>query len=74
MVSGVGFAAHIAYGHFRPGELASHDRVASQQRRRLGAGAVAVAANVPGWMAGSSYRPSIVIARGDSSPQFQHLL
>ena len=45
-----------------PGELASHDSDARQIAVALGAGALAVAANLHEWMAGSSYRPSIAIA------------
>ena len=62
LVSGVGFAAHIAYGHFRlrnpPRRTAMHASIAAG----LGAGALAVAANLHEWRAASSYRPSIAIA------------
>ena len=62
LVSGVGFAAHIAYGHFRlansPRTTAMHASIAAA----LGAGALAMAANVHEWMAASSYRSSIAIA------------
>ena len=62
LVSGVGFAAHIAYGHFRlanpPRTTAMHASIAAA----LGAGGLAVAANLHEWMAASSYRPSIAIA------------
>src|SRR5438105_3718491 len=62
LVSGVGFAAHIAYGHLRLGNsrrtIAMHASIAAA----LGAGALAVAANLHEWMAASSYRPSIAIA------------
>jgi hypothetical protein len=62
LVSAVGFAAHIAYEHFRlensPRTIAMHASIATA----LGAGALAVAANLHEWMARSSYRPSIAIA------------
>src|SRR5260370_37235483 len=62
LVSGVGFAVHIAYGHFRlanpPRTTAMHASIAAA----LGAGGLAVAANLHEWMAASSYRPSIAMA------------
>ena len=62
LVSGIGFAAHIAYGHFRlrnsPRTTATHASIAAA----LGAGALAVAANVHEWKTASSYRPSIAIS------------
>jgi hypothetical protein len=62
LVSGFGFAAHIAYEHFRlgnsPRTTATHTGIAAG----LGAGALAVAANLHEWMVGSSYGPSIAIA------------
>ena len=62
LVSGVGFAAHIAYGHFRlgnpPRTTAMHVSIAAA----LGAGGLAVAANLHEWIAAPPYRPSIVIA------------
>ncbi len=62
LVSCAGFAAHIAYEHFRlvnsPRTTAMHASIAAA----LGAGGLAVAANLHEWMAGSSYRPSIAIA------------
>jgi len=62
LVSGVGFAAHIAYGHFllrnSPRTTAMHASIAAG----LGAGALAVAANLHEWRAASNYRPSIAIA------------
>ena len=62
LVSGVGFAAHIAYGHFRlgnpPRRTAMHVSIAAA----LGAGGLAVAANLHEWIAAPPYRPSIVIA------------
>jgi hypothetical protein len=62
LVSGVGFAAHIAYGHIRLGKsprtIAMHASIAAA----LGAGGLAAAANVHEWKAASSYRPSIAIA------------
>ncbi len=62
LVSGIGFAAHIVYGHYRlanpPRTTAMHASIAAA----LGAGALAVAANLHEWMAASSYRPSIAMA------------
>jgi hypothetical protein len=62
LVSGVGFAAHIVYGHFRlgnaPGRTAMHASIAAA----LGAGALALAANLHEWMGASRYRPSMAIA------------
>ena len=62
LVAGVGFAAHIAYGHFRlanpPRTTAVHASIAAA----LGAGGLAVAANVHEVMAASKYRPSMAIA------------
>jgi len=62
LVSGIGFAAHIAYGHFRlgnsPRTTAMHASIAAV----LVAGALAVAANVHEWMSASRYRPSMAIA------------
>jgi hypothetical protein len=62
LVSGVGFTAHIAYGHFRlrnaPRTIAMHASIAAA----LGACGLAMAANLHEWMAASSYRPSIAIA------------
>jgi hypothetical protein len=62
LVSGIGFAAHIAYGHFRlgnsPRTTAMHATIAAA----LGAGALAVAANVHEWISPSRYRPSMAIA------------
>lgn len=62
LVSGVGFAAHIAYGHFRLGNSPRTTAMHASIAAALGAGALAVAANVHEWMAASSYRPSIAIA------------
>ncbi len=62
LVSGVGFAAHIAYGHFRLGNSPRTTAMHASIAAALGAGALAVAANLHEWMAASSYRPSIAIA------------
>ena len=62
LVSGVGFAAHIAYEHFRLGNSPRTTAMHASIAAALGAGALAVAANVHEWMAASSYRPSIAIA------------
>ena len=62
LVSGVGFAAHIAYGHSclanPPHATAMHASMAAA----LGAGGLAIAANVHEWVADSSYRPSMAVA------------
>ena len=62
LVSVVGFAAHIAYEHFllrsRPRTAAMHASAAAA----LGAGGLAVAANIHEWTAATRYRPSIAIA------------
>src|SRR5438128_1657463 len=62
LVSGVGFAAHIAYGHFRLGNSPRTTAMYASIAAALGAGALAAAANVHEWMAASRYRPSIAIA------------
>jgi hypothetical protein len=62
LVSGFGFAAHIAYGHFRLGNSPRTTAMHASIAAALGAGALAVAANVHEWMAASSYRASIAIA------------
>jgi hypothetical protein len=62
LVSGVGFAAHIAYGHFRLGNSPRTTAMYASIAAALGAGALAVAANLHEWRAPSSYRPSIAIA------------
>src|SRR5438552_7059455 len=62
LVSGVGFAGHIAYEHFRLGNSPRTTAMHASIAVALGAGALAVAANLHEWMAGSSYRPSIAIA------------
>src|SRR5260370_31143128 len=62
LVSGVGFAAHIAYEHFRLGNSPRTTAMHASIAAALGAGGLAVAANLHEWMAGSSYRPSIAIA------------
>ena len=62
LVSGVGFAAHIAYGEFRLGNSPRMTAVHASIAAGLGAGLLAVAANLHEWMAASSYRPSIAIA------------
>src|SRR5947207_16000628 len=62
LVSGVGFAGHIAYEHFRlansPRTTAMHASIAVA----LGAGGLALAANVHELIAASHYRPSMAIA------------
>ena len=62
VVCGVGFAAHIVYEGFRlrnpPHVTAVHASIAAA----LGAGGLAMAANLHEWRTASSYRPSIAIA------------
>lgn len=62
LVSGVGLAAHIGYENFRlrnsPRTTAMHASIAAA----LGAGGLAVRANLHEWMRGSVYRPSIALA------------
>ena len=58
LVSGIGFAAHIAYGHFRLGNSPRTTAMHASSAAALGAGGLAVAANVHEWMAVSSYRRS----------------
>src|SRR5437763_8323006 len=62
LVSAVAFTAHIAFEQFRVGNpprtTALHVSVAAA----VGAGGLAVAANIHEWMAGPRYRPSIVVA------------
>src|SRR2546425_1897966 len=62
LVSSVGFAAHIAYEHFRLGNSPRTTAMHASIAAALGAGALAVAANLHESMAESSYRPSIAIA------------
>ena len=62
LVSGFGFAAHIAYGHFRLGDAPRTTAMYASIAAALEAGALAVAANVHEWMAASRYRVSIAIA------------
>jgi len=62
LVSGVAFAAHIGYEHFRlrnsPRTTAMHASIAAA----LGAFGLAVAANVHGWLSGSGNSRLLVIA------------
>lgn len=62
LVSGIGFAAHLAYGHYR---LRNFPRTTAMQvsiAAALGAGGLALAANLHEGMTASRYRPSIAIA------------
>ena len=62
LVSGVGFAVHILYGHFclrnLPRATAMHASIAAA----LGAGGLAVAANLHEWTTATSYRASIALS------------
>ena len=62
LVSGVGFAVHILYGHFclrnPPRATAMHASIAAA----LGAGGLAVAANLHEWTTAASYRASIALS------------
>jgi uncharacterized protein YggT (Ycf19 family) len=62
LVSGVGFAAHIAWGHFRLGNAPRTTAMHVSFAAALGAFGLAVAANGHEFMAASRYRPSIAIA------------
>ena len=62
LVSGIGFAAHIAYGHFRLGNPPRTTAMHASFAAALGAGGLALAANVHEWATASSYRPAIAIA------------
>src|SRR5260370_34457596 len=59
LVSGVGFAAHIAYGHFRLGNSPRTTAMHASIAAALCAGALAVTANVHVWMGAPGYRPPI---------------
>jgi hypothetical protein len=61
LVSGIGFTSHIAYGHFRLGNSPRTTATQASIAAALGAGALAVAANVHESMS-PRYRPSIAIA------------
>src|SRR5947209_878122 len=62
LVSGVGFAVHILYDHFclrnPPRATAMHASIAAA----LGAGGLAVAANLHEWTTATSYRASIALS------------
>ena len=62
LVSGVGFAVHILYGHFclrnPPRATAMHASIAAA----LGAGGLALAANVHEWTTATTYRASIALS------------
>ena len=62
LVSGVAFAAHMAYEHFQRGSPPRMTAIHSSIAAALGAGGLAVAANLHERMAASRYRPSIAIA------------
>jgi hypothetical protein len=62
ILSGAGFAAHVAYGQFRLGNAPRRTAMHASAAAALGAGALAVAANLHELMATSSYRPSMAVA------------
>src|SRR5436305_14084732 len=62
LVSGLAFAAHIVYEHFSRGNAPRTTALHASAAAALGAGGLAVAANIHEWMAGPRYRPSIVVA------------
>ena len=62
LVSGIGFAAHIAYGHYRPRNVPRTTAMQVSIAAALGAGGLALAANLHEWMAASRYRPSVAFA------------
>jgi hypothetical protein len=62
LVSGVAFGAHICYGHFRLGNSPRTTAMQASIAAALGAGGLAVAANVHEWTATSRYRLSIALA------------
>src|SRR4051794_6405815 len=55
-------AAHIVYGHFRLGNPPRVTAMDASLAAALGAGGLAVAANLHEWMRAASYTPSIAIA------------
>jgi hypothetical protein len=62
LVSGVGFAGHIAYGHYRLSNAARTTAMHVSIAAAIGAAGLAVAANLHEWMAAPRYRPSIAVA------------
>ena len=62
LVSGVGFAAHISYGLFGLGNSPLGTAMYASIAAALGAGTLALAANVHELMATSNYRPSMAVA------------
>jgi hypothetical protein len=62
LVSGIGFAAHIAYGHYRLRNVPRTTAMQVSIAAALGAGGLALAANLHEAMAAAPYRPSIAIA------------
>src|SRR5256885_1402016 len=61
LVSGVGFAAHIAYEHFRLGSRPRTTAMHVSTGAALGAGGLAVAANFHEWISAPHFRPSMAI-------------
>ena len=62
LVSGLAFAAHIIYEHFGRSKPPRTTALNASAAAALGAGGLAVAANIHEWMAGPRYRLSMVVA------------
>lgn len=62
VVSGIGFAAHIASGYFRLGNAPLTTALYAGLAAALGAGGLAAAANVHAWASGAPYRPLLAVA------------
>src|SRR5438270_6122736 len=62
LVSGLAFAAHIIYEHFGRSNAPRTTALHASAAAALGAGGLAVAANIHEWMAGPRYRLLIAVA------------
>lgn len=62
LVSGLGFAAHIAWGHFRRANVPRTTALHASMAAALAAFGLAVAANLHEVTASAPYRPSLAIA------------
>ena len=62
LVSGVAFAAHICYEHFRLGSSTRTTATRASMAAAAGACGLAVVANVHGWVVGSSHKGALAIA------------
>lgn len=62
LVCCVGFAAHILYGTLRLGNSPRMTAMHASLAAALGAGGLAVAANLHEWRTASTYRPTIAIS------------